>query len=93
MASVVRLAEIATHNPVVAFSDEPLRIVVHRMAESGFTRFPVLAPQTDQRLVGMVSLNDLLHARTRNLDDERARERVLRLRMPFDWRKNHTRLK
>ena len=31
----------------------------------------------------MISLNDLLRARTRNLEDERARERVLRIRMPF----------
>jgi CBS domain containing-hemolysin-like protein len=53
------------------------------MAESGFTRFPVLDPHSGQRIVGMVSLNDLLRARTRNLEDERARERVLRIRMPF----------
>ena len=31
----------------------------------------------------MVALNDLLRALSRNLEDERARERVLRLRMPF----------
>jgi CBS domain-containing protein len=79
----IRLEDLAAPNPVVAFSDEPLRVVVYRMAESGFTRFPVLDPGDDQRLVGMVSLNDLLRARTRNLEDERARERVLRIRMPF----------
>jgi len=37
----------------------------------------------DGKLVGMVSLRDLLRARTRNLDEERARERVLRLWTPF----------
>jgi chloride channel protein, CIC family len=31
----------------------------------------------------MIALNDLLRARTKNLADERARERVLRIRMPF----------
>jgi hypothetical protein len=31
----------------------------------------------------MVSLEDLLHARTRNLTEERERERVLRIRLPF----------
>ena len=82
-ASIVKLSEIATQNPQVAFADEPLRAVVNRMAESGFTRFPVLGDDGDGRIVGMVSLNDLLHARTRNLEDERARERVLRIRMPF----------
>ena len=79
----VRLSEIATKEPQVAFADEPLRMVVNRMAESGFTRFPVLDPRGDGKIVGMVALNDLLHARTRNLEDERARERVLRIRMPF----------
>jgi CIC family chloride channel protein len=66
---------------LVAFADEPLGVVVRRMAESGLTRFPVLDP-LDRRLVGMISLNDLLGARTQNLEDERARERVLRIRMP-----------
>jgi CBS domain-containing protein len=35
------------------------------------------------RLLGLVSLDDLLRARSRNLEEERARERVLRLRMPI----------
>src|SRR5689334_6064118 len=81
-AGEIRLADVATRNPIVAFEDEPLRVVVYRMAETGFTRFPVLDPRTE-RLVGMVSLNDLLRARTRSLEDERARVRVLRIRMPF----------
>jgi H+/Cl- antiporter ClcA len=83
VAPVTRLSEIASPEPVVAFDDEPLRVVVHRMAESGLTRLPVLDPQTERRLVGMISLNDLLRARTQNLEEERARERVLRIRSPF----------
>ncbi len=82
-AVATRLSEIGTKNPKVAFSDEPLRRVVNRMAESGFTRFPVLDPSGNGRIVGMVSLQDLLQARSKNLEDERARERVLRIRMPF----------
>jgi H+/Cl- antiporter ClcA len=66
--------------PVVADVDEPLRAVVFRMAETGFTRLPVVE---DGRLAGMVSLSDLLMARLRNLHEERTRERVLRLRLPF----------
>lgn len=81
-AAGIRLSEIA-QKPLVAFSDEPLRTVVNRMADTGFTRFPVLDPAGDGKIVGMVALNDLLHARTRTLSDERARERVLRIRMPF----------
>lgn len=36
-----------------------------------------------RRLAGMVSLNDLLKARTSSLEDERRRERVLRIHLPF----------
>jgi hypothetical protein len=35
------------------------------------------------RLMGMVSLDDLLLARVRNLHEERNRERMLRLRWPL----------
>jgi CBS domain-containing protein len=68
--------------PVVAYPDEPLRVVVMRMAETGLTRFPVVETGTG-KLVGMVSLHDLLLARVRNLNEERHRERVLQLRLPF----------
>ena len=67
--------------PTVAFGHESLRVVVFRMASSGFTRMPVL--DENLKLVGMVSLQDLLNARVKNLSDERDRERVIRIRMPF----------
>jgi len=69
------------NEPVVASPLEPLRVVVNRMASSGFTRMPVL--DSDGGLAGMVSLQDLLGARTRNLSEERDRERVIRIRLPF----------
>jgi CBS domain-containing protein len=78
------LGEIVPRNTTVAHSDESLRVVVYRMAETGFTRLPVV--DEHERLVGMVSLDDLLQARTRNLQEERSRERVLRLRMPIGAR-------
>ncbi|HEY2844923.1 MAG TPA: chloride channel protein [Bryobacteraceae bacterium] len=79
-----RTAAIGTFvrgKPDVAFADEPLRVVVNRMASSGFTRMPVL--DGEGKLVGMVSLQDLLSARARNLSEERDRERVIRIRLPF----------
>ncbi|HST03662.1 MAG TPA: chloride channel protein [Chloroflexia bacterium] len=75
------LADVVKHDPVVAYPDEPLRAVVYRMAESGLTRFPVVSRGSDPRLEGMVSLNDLLKARERNLAEERTRERVLHLKV------------
>ena len=77
------LAGLIDEKPVVAYANEPLRVVVYRMAETGLTRFPVLAGENSRQLMGMVSLNDLLRARTRSLEEERHRERVIRIRLPF----------
>jgi len=77
------LGVLAQPDAVVAQPGEPLRVVVHRMAETGLTRFPVLDSAAGGKLVGMVSLTDLLRARTRSLEEERHRERVLRVRLPF----------
>jgi len=77
------LGEQARRQSQVAFPDEPLRVIVYRMAETGFTRLPVVDPEDGQKLLGLVSLEDLLRARTRNLTEERHRERVLRIRLPL----------
>jgi len=70
------LEQVVRRHPTVAYPDEPLRSVVHRMAESGLTRFPVVERHT-RRLLGMVGLFDLLAGRRRTLEAERRRERVL----------------
>jgi len=49
---------------------------VFRMAETGVTELRVIA-RADERVMGVVALSDLLTARTRILDAERRRERVL----------------
>lgn len=78
-----KLRELAIADPIVAYEDEPLRVVVHRMADCGRTRFPVVERNSTRKLVGIISLTDLLQARTRMLEEEHRRERVLRLRLPF----------
>jgi CBS domain-containing protein len=45
-----RLADVVKTDPVVAHPDEPLRVTVYRMAESGHTRFPVVANDGSGRL-------------------------------------------
>ncbi len=65
--------------PVVAHPDEPLQMVAYRMADAGVTRMPVVTWETPARVVGMVSLQDLLKARARNLEAESRREQVFRL--------------
>lgn len=77
------LARMMKRDPVVCCLDEPLRVVAYRMAESGYTRLPVVERPNSRKLVGMVSLADLLKARTRNLQEESRRERVLHLRTLF----------
>jgi CIC family chloride channel protein len=79
---ILTLREAMQKKVVTAFPDEPLRLVVYRMAETGLTRMPVVERENPSRLVGMISLTDLLRARTRNLEEERHRERVLRLKIP-----------
>jgi chloride channel protein, CIC family len=71
------VGDVMLPDPVVAFPDEPLRVVVDRMAETGLTRFPVIERGGSGDVLGMISLQDLLKARVRNLEAERRRERVL----------------
>jgi chloride channel protein, CIC family len=72
-----RLARIVHAAPLVAFATEPLRVVVQRMASSGLTRFPIVAPTPTREVIGLIALDDLLRARRLNLDAERRRERTL----------------
>ena len=70
------LGDVIERRPVMAYADEPLRVIVYRMAETGLTRLPVVE-RRDGTLVGMLALTDLLTARARILDAEQRRERVL----------------
>jgi CIC family chloride channel protein len=73
------LARIVRGSPVVAHESEPLRAAVHRMAETGLTRLPVVDRSEPPKLVGLVTLKEALKARVRHLEEEGRRERVLPL--------------
>jgi CBS domain-containing protein len=80
------LGEVAAASAVLAFADEPLRVAVHRMADTGLTCLPVVDRSGRDRLLpGCVSLHDVLKARLRHLEEERRRERAspLELLIPF----------
>jgi CBS domain-containing protein len=65
-------------------------VVVQRMAETGLTRFPVVDRDPPNRLLGIISLDDLLKARALNLEAERRRERIMRMEdlvFPFKFRR------
>jgi len=78
-ASRVEASLAVRPGPVVAYPDEPLRVIVYRMAETGLTRFPVVDRAEPGKLLGLISLKDLLKARALNLDAEHRRERVFPL--------------
>lgn len=75
-----KLGELVRPEIVEVYPDEPLRVVVYRMAEKGITRMPVVDRAT-RKFLGLVALNDLLKARGRNLEEEQTRERTLKLRL------------
>jgi chloride channel protein, CIC family len=87
-ADNLTLAELVTRAPVVAYPDEPLRIVVNRMASTTLTRFPVVKRGPEPELVGLIAIQDLLKARELTIEEEQRRERVLKLRLPpsLRWR-------
>ncbi|MGH9310741.1 MAG: chloride channel protein, partial [Vicinamibacterales bacterium] len=86
-----RLQDILRQNPTVAYTDEPLRVIAHRMAETGFTHFPVVERGNGRQLAGMISLEDLLKARALNLESERRRERIMRVNLAFPFGLRRTR--
>jgi len=81
----VDLTGIVRAAPTLAHPDEPLRYVVHRMAATGLTRFPVVTRGDDRKLLGIIALDDLLKARSLNLEAERRRERVLKMNFAFPF--------
>lgn len=81
-SSEVFLGDVMAPDPIIAHEDEPLRMVVNRMAATGRTRLPVIQRGPEQKLIGVIGLEDLLKAREFALHEEHHRERVIRLRMP-----------
>lgn len=81
-SAAVPLGSLVKSDSMRAYSDETLRVLVYRMAQSGITELPVIERDSG-KLVGLVSLKSLLKARTKHLEEERRRERVLSWRTAF----------
>nr|WP_235215284.1 chloride channel protein [Phaeacidiphilus oryzae] len=56
---------------------DTLREVAYRFAELGLSSAPVLAPADRPRVVGVITLPDLLHARLHDLTEEHRRQRLI----------------
>jgi H+/Cl- antiporter ClcA/CBS domain-containing protein len=75
------VAEVLVSRPVVTHTDETLRRVAESMALNDVTTLPVVDRDDATRVVGIVSLPQLLHARRRDQYEARERERVLSIRL------------
>ena len=71
---------IAIQDLVITHSDVTLREAANVMAEHRLTRLPVVKREQPGRLLGLVTLPDLLAGRLIDLQEERDTERVLRIR-------------
>jgi H+/Cl- antiporter ClcA len=74
------IADLLRTSPVVAVRDETLRQVADRMAARRVGVMPVVDDADPAVLLGLVARSDLFRAHARMLEEERHRERVLRLR-------------
>jgi H+/Cl- antiporter ClcA/predicted transcriptional regulator len=72
--------DLAVSPPVVVHTDLTLREAANLMADRGVTRVPVVERDRPDRLLGLVTLVDLLSGRLIDLQEERQAERVLRVR-------------
>jgi chloride channel protein, CIC family len=82
----VPLAEDANRDPKTVSPVSTLRSCAMSMAESKLTSYPVVG--ADGKLLGVMTISDLLKGRSEEAHRESDRERILRLRWPFRPRAN-----
>jgi H+/Cl- antiporter ClcA len=87
------VSQLAKSQPITAYEDEPLGIVLNRMAQTGATRLPVLDRDDPTKLAGMLTLAHTLKAKKRHLEEETRRERAraVDLLMPAALRRGRAR--
>ncbi len=84
--------DVAHQNAPVTYMDEPVRVAADRMAQSEIDAMPVVDHSDPQKVLGLISREDLFHARVLWFKEEKHRERVLSLSaQPF--RRAYYRLK
>jgi chloride channel protein, CIC family len=71
------LGELIRPARAVVYTDHTLREVANIMAHHEVTRAPVVHRADPHRLAGLITLDQLLHARRRDLHEEHHRERLI----------------
>lgn len=74
------LETLSLSTPDVVSEKDTLRSVLNRIADSGLMSYPVVDRETNE-LKGMIGLHDMVTAEERTLNEERTRERWLRVRL------------
>jgi chloride channel protein, CIC family len=77
--TVALVDELTLRDAVIAYPDETLRTVAYRMASTSVTRVPVLERATG-RVLGLISIAQLLQGRLRDLREARDAEQVIRFK-------------
>ena len=75
------MADAAEPCRLTVHANHTLRQVAYLFAETALTSAPVVDPATG-RLVGVITLRDLPHARLHDLTEEHHRQRILLRRTP-----------
>jgi len=78
------LVEDGNRFPVTVGPDETLRQVATMMADNKLSHYPVI--DENGKFAGIITIEDLLAGRTRQVLRETSRDRVLRMRWPFGAR-------
>jgi H+/Cl- antiporter ClcA/CBS domain-containing protein len=77
----VPLSDLCIRTPIVTHADQTLREVAVAMAANEVDKMPVVDRADTNRLIGLITLTQLLEGRLRDLQEARHPERVLRLRI------------
>jgi CIC family chloride channel protein len=76
-ATAVEFDGVVDGAGVVVYGSDTLRTVAYLFAEHGLTHAPVIDDGDSGRLLGVITVADLLHARLHDLTEEHRRERHL----------------
>ncbi|MDI3258816.1 MAG: chloride channel protein [Sinobacteraceae bacterium] len=74
------IESIMLREPVVCYPDMTLREAANLLAERRVTRVVVVERQTPRKVIGLLTVVQLLEGRLRDLEEERVQERVLDVR-------------
>ncbi|HEX3782698.1 MAG TPA: chloride channel protein [Pseudonocardiaceae bacterium] len=74
------VADATTPARAISHPDDTLRHVANRLAVDHVTRAPVVDRTNPRKVLGVITLAQLLHARRRDLHEETHRERLLAVR-------------